>query len=137
MRSHQEPPFLRHLLEWVEEQKRILETLRKSEKDLEKADRLMRILAARVACYHISRTIKGFESWLQNPLIIGVMPEEMVKEMQQKLWEIMYMLIEYDIKHTKEYHDFLKKAIEEQKLPPLLFQVREERRREPRLPYTI
>ena len=82
-----------------------------SEQELEKADRLMLILAARVACYHISRTIRGFESWLQNPLVIGLMPKEMVREMQKRLWDIMYSLMEYDIKHTGEYHDFLKKAL--------------------------
>ncbi|RLF25187.1 MAG: DUF2153 domain-containing protein [Thermoprotei archaeon] len=135
--SSSEPLFLRNLSEWVEEQKKILRALKQSEKELEDADRLMLVLAARVACYHISRTIRGFESWLQNPLVIGLMPTEMVREMQKKLWEIMYTLIEYDIKHTSDYQGYLKKALSEQKLPSLLFQVREEKRRPPQLPYML
>lgn len=138
MSSSREPPLLRNLIDWIEEQKRTLRMLKRSEDELRDADRLMLILAARVACYHISRTIRGFESWLQNPLVIGLMPREMVREMQRRLWNIMYELMEYDIKHTTEYHDYLKKAMEEKKLPSLLFQVREERRGRPsQVPYTL
>ncbi len=140
MSSSREPLILKNLRDWIEEQKRILKTLKMSERELEDADRLMLILAARVACYHISRTIRGFESWLQNPLVIGLMPKEIVREMQKRLWNIMYELVEYDIKHTGEYHDFLQKIMKEGKLPPLLFQAREGVRRRggaPQVPYTL
>ncbi|RLF20124.1 MAG: DUF2153 domain-containing protein [Thermoprotei archaeon] len=140
MSSGSEPVFLRNLAEWVNEQKKLLELFKKSEEDLKKADRLMLILAARVACHHISRTIRGFESWLQNPLVIGVMPEDMVREMWKQLWDIMLKLVEYDIKHTSDYYNYLKKALAENKLPPLLFQTRLERgrgREEYRIPYSL
>jgi len=140
MSSSSEPVFLRNLAEWINEQKRLLELFKKSEEDLKKADRLMLILAARVACYHISRTIRGFESWLQNPLVIGAMPEEMVRDMWKHLWDIMLKLVEYDIKHTGDYYDYLKKAMAENKLPVLLFQTgigKKRGREEYRIPYSL
>lgn len=135
--ERQEPSFLKNLMLWVLEQKKAIDTLRKSEKDIEKADRLMQILAARVACTYIMRTIKGFESWLQDPLVIGLMPEEMVREMRAKLWKIMYELMEYDIKHTSEYHDYLKKVYEERKMPLILLQRLERGRRREGIPYFV
>lgn len=127
--------FLKSLTEWVESQKKALEGAKESLKELEGADRLMLILASRNACYHIARTIRGFDSWLQNPMVIGLMPPEMAKEVQEKLYEIMFMLMEFDIKHTSEFVDLLSKLIDEGKLPKILFEKTERKEEGRRLPY--
>ncbi|MEM2534419.1 MAG: DUF2153 family protein, partial [Candidatus Nezhaarchaeales archaeon] len=90
---------------------------------------------SRNACYHIARTIRGFDSWLQNPMVIGLMPIEMAKEVQEKLYEIMLTLMEFDIKHTSEFADLLSKLMEEGKLPKILFEKPERREEGRRLPY--
>ncbi|MCS7139218.1 MAG: DUF2153 domain-containing protein [Candidatus Nezhaarchaeota archaeon] len=127
--------FIKSLTEWVESQKKILEGTKDALKDLEQADRLMLILAARSACYHIARTIRGFDSWLQNPMVIGLMPAEMAKEVQQKLYEIMFMLMEFDVKHTSDFVELLSKMMEEGKLPKILFERVERKEEARRLPY--
>ena len=127
--------FLKSLTDWVESQKKALEGAKEALKDLEQADRLMLILASRNACYHIARTIRGFDSWLQNPMVIGLMPMEMAKEVQKKLYEIMFMLMEFDIKHTSEFVELLSKMIEEGKLPKILFERPERKEEARRLPY--
>ncbi len=127
--------FLKSLTEWIESQRKTLEGVKESLKELEGADRLMLILASRNACYHIARTIRGFDSWLQNPMVIGLMPLEMAKEVQEKLYEIMFMLMEFDIKHTSEFVDLLSKLIDEGKLPKILFEKVERKEEGRRLPY--
>lgn len=129
-----EAAFLKSLAEWVENQKKILSASKEADKELEAADRLMQVLASRNACYHIARTIKGFESWLQNPMVIGLMPKEMADEVRRKLWEFMRELMEFDIKHTSEFMNLLKKMSDEGKLPRVLFEKKEEARR---VPYTL
>lgn len=114
------PPIIQNIESWVNSQKKFLEYVKKSESELEAADRLSLIIAARAACSQIARTIKGFDAWLQNPLIIGLMPLEMVKEVQEKLWSIMKIITEFDIQHTEKYGEYLKKVIEQGKvIPPL------------------
>ncbi|MEM2058528.1 MAG: DUF2153 family protein [Thermoproteota archaeon] len=127
--------FLKSLTEWVEGQKKTMEGAKEALKDLEGADRLMLILASRNACYHIARTIRGFDSWLQNPMVIGLMPAEMAREVQKKLYEIMFILMEFDIKHTSEFVDLLSKLIDEGRLPRILFEKPEKKEEPRRLPY--
>jgi len=129
-----EAVFLKSLMEWVEAQKKILNAFKEADKELENADRLMQVLASRNACFHIARTIKGFESWLQNPLVIGLMPKEMADEVRRKLWDLMKEVMEFDIKHTSDFTNLLKKMSDEGKLPRVLFEKREEARR---VPYTL
>ncbi|MEM1537781.1 MAG: DUF2153 family protein [Candidatus Nezhaarchaeales archaeon] len=129
-----EAVFLKSLMDWVEAQKKILNAFKEADKELENADRLMQVLASRNACFHIARTIKGFESWLQNPLVIGLMPKEMADEVRRKLWDLMKEVMEFDIKHTSDFTNLLKKMSDEGKLPRVLFEKREEARR---VPYTL
>ncbi|MDT7891811.1 MAG: DUF2153 family protein [Thermoproteota archaeon] len=118
--------FVRSMQDWVNEQKKILEIAVKSfeSKNYKEADRLNLLLASRTACQHISRTIKGFENWLQNPAIISVMPKEMLEEIYVKIWKLMIELIEFDIKHTS---DFLNHVKDKQKLDISSLLIREER----------
>ncbi|MEM1550205.1 MAG: DUF2153 family protein [Candidatus Methanomethylicia archaeon] len=129
------PPIIQNIESWVNSQKRFLEYVKKSESELEAADRLSLIIAARAACSQIARTIKGFDAWLQNPLIIGLMPLEMVKEVQEKLWSIMKIITEFDIQHTEKYGEYLKKVIEQGKIIPPLPLEEEEQQPQQQLTY--
>ena len=126
--------ILRNLERWIEEQKRILKVIKEGEKELEGADRLALVLNSRIACHHISRTIKSFDNWLQDSFIISSMPPEMLATIQKTLWGIMCQLIGFDIKHTDEYREYLQKAIKEGKLPQLIWI---EKPKERRPPYTM
>ncbi|MEM2136804.1 MAG: DUF2153 family protein [Candidatus Methanomethylicia archaeon] len=114
------PAIIQNIESWVDSQKKFLDYVKKSEKELDGADRLSLVIASRAACSQITRTIKGFDAWLQNPLIIGLMPPEMLKEIQEKLWSIMMQLTEFDVQHTQKYGDYLKKVIEQGKSIPLI-----------------
>ncbi len=118
--------FIRSMQDWVAEQKKILELAIKSyeSKNYKETDRLNLLLASRTAFQHISRTIKGFENWLQNPAIISVMPKEMLEEIYLKIWKLMIDLIEFDIKHTSDFLNHLK---DKEKLDVSVLLLREER----------
>ena len=130
--------FLRNLDEWVKMQKRMLEILKEAEEQLKDGDRLSQIIASRMAFQHMVRTLKAFDQWLQDPLIINHMPEEMIREVREKAWQILTMLLELDIKHTSEFREHMNKLIKEGKLSPLLWTTRrEEEPRRPSLSTTI
>ncbi|MDT7864960.1 MAG: DUF2153 family protein [Thermoproteota archaeon] len=123
--------FMRSMQEWVEEQKRILELAKKSMDSFKDADRLALLIAARTACQHISRTIKGFENWLNNPAITTVMPQSMLKEIQEKIWKIMIELIEFDAKHTSDFLNYIKDKEKISTIPSLLLREEREERTPP------
>lgn len=130
---HIDMAILKNLERWIEEQKMILKAIKDREKELEGADRLSLVLNSRIACHHVSKTIKSFDNWLQDSFIISSMPPEMLASIQKTLWGIMCQLIEFDVKHTSEYREYLQKAIKEGKLPQLLWIEKPERRP----PYTM
>jgi hypothetical protein len=129
------PEFLANLYNWVEQQKKLLELIKQSLENLKDADRLTLLTASRTACYHISRTIKGFDNWLNNPAITTVMPKEMLKEIQEKLWDIMMKIIEFDIKHTSQFLDYITK--EKITAIPSLLIPKEEEERTSTPPYSL
>jgi hypothetical protein len=126
--------FIRHILEWVEEQKKLLELARASLEKLENADRLTLLTASRQAIFIIQRTLKGFENWLTSPTITTIMPEEMLKEVQKTLWDLMFKIVEFDIKHSSEYIEKLKEG-KISTYPLLIKEIKPERGTEP--PYSI
>jgi hypothetical protein len=126
--------FIRHILEWVEEQKKVLELARASLEKLENADRLTLLTASRQAIFIIQRTLKGFENWLNSPTITTIMPEEMLKEVQKNLWDLMFKIVEFDIKHSSEYVEKLKEG-KISTYPLLMKEIKPERGTEP--PYSI
>lgn len=113
--------FLGNLEEWVKMQKRMLETIRKVEEELKKSDRLDLIVATRTAFQHMMKTIKAFDQWLQDPIIIAHMPREYLVEVQEKVWKILEELLELDITHTSKFRDHMEKLIREGKVNPLLW----------------
>ncbi len=132
--------FLRNLEEWVKTQKKVLETFRSYEKAVEEGDRLNLIVATRAAFQHMIRTIKAFDNWLQDPVIIAHLPREMLVEVWKVMIEVLEKLLEIDIKHTSEVRDLLEKLAREGKLNPLVASARgqyEEEGEEGRRPPTM
>ncbi len=117
--------FLRNLEEWVKAQRRVLETFKSYEKSIEEGDRLSLIVATRAAFQHMMRTIKAFDNWLQDPVIIAHLPREMLLEVWKVMIEVLEKLLEIDIKHTSEVRELLEKLAREGKLNPLVASARE------------
>ena len=131
--------FLGHLEEWVKMQKRMLSALEEAEKQLKNGDRLSLVIASRTAFQHMIKTLKAFDQWLQDPLIVNHMPEEMLREVQEKAWDLLKKLLELDIKHTSEFKELMGKLVREGKISPLLWTSpsKEETPRRPSLSTTI
>lgn len=116
-----ESSFLSNLDEWIKMQKNLLQTLKDMEKRDQEMDRLDLILAARVAFQHMMRTIKAFDQWLQDPMIIKHMPKEMLEDVKRTSWKILEELLELDIRHTSEARELITKLGKEGKLDPLIW----------------
>ncbi len=113
--------FLGNLDEWVKMQKKMLETVKKVEEELKNSDRLDLIVATRTAFQHIMKTIKAFDQWLQDPIIISHMPREYLVEVQERVWRILEELLKLDIEHTSKFKEHMEKLIREGKVNPLLW----------------
>lgn len=134
MYPHGRMSFLSHLEEWVRMQRKMLEALEQAEEQLKKGDRLSLVIASRTAFQHMIKTLKAFDQWLQDPLIVNHMPEDMLREVQEKSWELLRRLLELDIKHTSEFKDLISKLVREGKVSPLLWSTPSEEKEEPRRP---
>jgi hypothetical protein len=102
-------------------QKNLLTTLKDMQKQDQEMDRLDLILASRVAFQHMMRTIKAFDQWLQDPMVIKHMPKEMLEDVKRTSWGILEQLLELDIRHTSEARDLITKLGKEGKLDPLIW----------------
>ena len=117
--------FLKQLEEWVRVQRRVLETFRQTRERVEQGDRLEVIVATRAAFQHMLRTIKAFDNWLQDPVIIAHVPREMLLEVWQVMFRVLEELLQIDIKHTSDVRDLLEKRAREGKLNPLVAAVKQ------------
>ena len=124
-------PFFTNLEEWVRMQKRTLETFRKVFENSKEADRLELILATRAAFQHMMKTLKAFDDWLQDPMILSHMPRELLDEVWHTVFQLLMNLIELDIRHTSAMKEYMEKLYKEGKLSPLVWQRAREPRRRP------
>lgn len=115
--------FVNNLDEWIKMQKNLLMTVKEMEKKInsEEMDRLDMILETRTAFQHIMRTIKAFDQWLQDPMVIKHMPKEMLEDVLKTVWFIFETLLELDIRHTSQFRDLVVKLDKEGKLDPLIW----------------
>jgi Uncharacterized protein conserved in archaea len=118
-----ENSFISNLDEWIKMQKNLLMTIKDMEKKEEEVDmdRLDLILASRVAFQHMMRTLKAFDQWLQDPMIIKHMPKEMLEDVKRTSWAILEQLLELDVRHTSQARDLITKLGKEGKLDPLIW----------------
>ncbi len=117
--------FLVNLEEWVKAQQKLLETFRDYKEAVDESDRLGLIVATRAAFNHIMKTVKAFDNWLQDPVIIAHLPKEMLLEVWNTVYEVLEKLLEIDIKHTSEVKQLLEGLAKEGKLNPLVAVARE------------
>ncbi|ABM80846.1 DUF2153 domain-containing protein [Hyperthermus butylicus] len=132
--------FLKQLDEWVRMQKRLLQTFKETAAKVEHGDRLDLIVATRAAFQHMMRTIKAFDNWLQDPVIIAHVPREMLLEVWKVMFSVLQQLLEIDIKHTSDVRNLLEQLAREGKLNPLVATVKQaggEEEEAPRRPPTM
>lgn len=111
--------LITRLENWVRDQRRFMDELQKYGDYIANQDRLSLLLSAQAMLYYIERTLKDFESWLNNPMITSIMPEDMLKELEKRLRDIAIEFVKLDIDHTSKYVDILKK-IENSEVPDIL-----------------
>ncbi|QKQ99980.1 DUF2153 domain-containing protein [Metallosphaera tengchongensis] len=118
-----ESSFIGNLDEWIKMQKNLLSTIKDMEKREESVeqDRLDLILASRVAFQHMMRTLKAFDQWLQDPMIIKHMPREMLEDVKRTSWSLLEQLLELDVRHTSQAKELITKLGKEGKLDPLIW----------------
>ena len=116
--------FLKQLEEWVKMQRKVLETFRETKERVEQGDRLDVIVATRAAFQHMLRTLKAFDNWLQDPVIIAHVPKEMLLEVWEVMYRVLEQLLEIDIKHTSDVRELLERLAKEGKLNPLVASVK-------------
>ncbi|KSW10738.1 hypothetical protein CF15_08120 [Pyrodictium occultum] len=117
--------FLKQLDEWVKMQRKLLDTFRETAGRVEEGDRLDIIVATRAAFQHMMRTIKAFDNWLQDPIIIAHVPREMLLEVWKVMYNVLQQLLEIDIKHTSDVRNLLEELAREGKLNPLVATVKQ------------
>jgi|UniRef100_A0A7J2U070 hypothetical protein len=111
------------LTQWIEMQKKVREWFSNVNENVKKGDRLELILYTRMAFQHMIRTLKAFDSWLQDPFIISNMPKEELEYVWITAYSILLQLIDLDVKHTSEFRDYITKLEKEGKLSPLLLEL--------------
>lgn len=112
--------FLENLGGWVKSQEAALNVFMKIDEHIRKgADRLELILAIREAFNHIEKTVKAFNNWLSDPLIIANLDEKNLLEVWDTVKDILIVLTELDIRHTSEFREQMYRNIKERNLSPL------------------
>jgi hypothetical protein len=112
--------MIERLEQWVKEQQRQVRELESHGDAMKVADRLELLYSAQAMLGYIARVLKDFESWLSNPVVTSVMPEDMLRRLEAMLREVAIKFIQVDIAHTSEYKDLLTKFAKEGKVPSVL-----------------
>ncbi len=112
--------FFENLAQWVEMQKKTKDTFARIYEEVKKGDRLDLILATRAAFQHMIKTLKAFDNWLQDPMILSHMPREYLEEVWEVTYKLLMELLDLDIKHTSEFKEHMEKLQKEGRLNPLL-----------------
>ncbi len=112
--------MMERLSQWVKEQERQVKELEHIGQTLTQSDRLTLLYSAQAMLGYIARVLKDFESWLSNPVITSIMPEDMLKRLEAMLREVAVKFLQVDIAHTSEYRDLLTKFAKEGKVPIVL-----------------
>ncbi len=116
---------------WVEMQRKAKELFAEVNEGIEDADRLALVLAIRQAFQHMIKTLRAFDNWLEDPVILNYVTREMLLEVWETTYEILDKLLDLDIRHTSALKKVAQEEINKGKLPPLM-DVRKESEEEPK-----
>ncbi|ABL87893.1 conserved hypothetical protein [Pyrobaculum islandicum DSM 4184] len=112
--------MMERLEQWIREQERQVKELESHGEAMKTADRLELLYSAQAMLGYIARVLKDFESWLSNPVVTSVMPEDMLRRLENMLREVAIRFVQVDIAHTSEYKELLSKFAKEGKVPSVL-----------------
>ncbi|MCC6020556.1 MAG: DUF2153 family protein [Thermoproteaceae archaeon] len=112
--------MIERLEQWIREQERQVKELESHGEAMKLADRLELLYSAQAMLNYIARVLKDFESWLSNPAVTAIMPEDMLRKLESMLREVAVKFAQVDIEHTNEYKDLLTKFAREGKVPSVL-----------------
>ncbi len=113
--------LIRRLERWVSDQKRFINELEKFGQYIaSNEDRLSLLYSAQAMLMYIERTLKDFETWLNNPIITSIMPIDLLRELEERLRKIVIDFVKLDIDHTSKYTELLRKISNEPTVPEIL-----------------
>ncbi len=118
---------LNALSEWIELQKATIETFKEINNTISDADRLTLVLLIRKAFDHIMKTVREFDKWLENPLVLSYINREMLQEVWNGVFGILLELLELDIKHTAAVRDTAINMLKAGKIPPIIMEFKRAR----------
>lgn len=121
---------LNSLGEWIEMQKATIETFKEINSSVSEADRLTLVLLIRKAFDHIMKTVREFDKWLENPLVLSYIDKEMLHEVWSAVFRVLLELLELDIKHTTLVRDSAIKMLRSGKIPPVIMEFKRARAEE-------
>jgi hypothetical protein len=113
--------LLANLDEWVKMQKRALEAFKQlNEEILSGGDRLQIVLATRAVFQHMIKTLRAFDQWLQDPVILSSLGKDDLAAVWKAAYDIAVKLLELDISHTSSFRELAASMIKEGKMTPLM-----------------
>lgn len=115
---------LNSLNEWIEMQKATMEMFKEINASIGEADRLTLVLLIRKAFDHIMKTVREFDKWLENPLVLSYVDREMLQEVWNSVLKILIELLELDVKHTAMVRDNAMKLLKAGKIPPVILELK-------------
>jgi len=117
--------FSASLERWVMLQKKLLETVDQAKDRVEEYDRLELILSIRTLFQNMMRTLKAFDTWLQDPFITSQMPREYLQYVWNETYKSFRTLVELDIKHTSDMAKLIRENISKGTVNPLVTLLRD------------
>ncbi len=117
--------FSASLERWVMLQKKLLETVDQAKDRVEEYDRLELILSIRTLFQNMMRTLKAFDTWLQDPFITSQMPREYLQYVWSETYKSFRTLVELDIKHTSDMAKLIRENISKGTVNPLVTLLRD------------
>ncbi len=117
--------FSASLERWVMLQKKLLETVDQAKDRVGEYDRLELILSIRTLFQNMMRTLKAFDTWLQDPFITSQMPREYLRYVWSETYKSFRTLVELDIKHTSDMAKLIRENISKGTVNPLVTLLRD------------
>ncbi|MEL9929467.1 MAG: DUF2153 family protein [Sulfolobales archaeon] len=113
--------LLANLDEWVKMQKRTLDAFKQLNEEIAAGgDRLQIVLATRAVFQHMIRTLRAFDQWLQDPVILSSLDKPSLEQVWKATYDIAVKLIELDITHTSSFRELAAGMLKEGKITPLM-----------------